>query len=118
MTPFLCQTSNPYFPPIVMRVRGLQRVCRHLTLRTDSGRDFVREVAVTNEAGRMKVGISSCLLGEEVRYNGGHKLSRLCSDELSRYFEYVPLCPEVGIGMGVPRKPIRLVGDPDQPRAV
>lgn len=73
---------------------------------------------MTNEAGRMKVGISSCLLGEEVRYNGGHKLSRLCSDELNRYFEYVPLCPEVGIGMGVPRKPIRLVGDPDQPRAV
>ncbi|MEX2365578.1 MAG: DUF523 and DUF1722 domain-containing protein [Pseudohongiellaceae bacterium] len=66
----------------------------------------------------IKVGISSCLLGEEVRFNGGHKLSRLCSSELSRYFEYVSLCPEVGIGLGVPRKPIRLVGDPAAPRAV
>lgn len=67
---------------------------------------------------RIKVGISSCLLGEEVRYNGGHKLSRLCTHELNRYFDYVSICPEVGIGMGIPRTPIRLVGDPDNPRVV
>ncbi len=67
---------------------------------------------------KIKVGISSCLLGEEVRYNGGHKLSRVCVNELARYFEYQSVCPEVGIGLGVPRKPIRLLGDPAAPRAV
>lgn len=67
----------------------------------------------------IKVAISSCLLGEKVRYDGGHKRSHLlCQGELSRYFQYVPLCPEVGIGMGTPRDPIRLVGDPRAPRAV
>lgn len=67
---------------------------------------------------RIRVGISSCLLGEEVRYNGGHKHSPLCTRELSRYFDFVSVCPEVGIGLGVPRKPIRLVGDPDDPDVV
>lgn len=67
---------------------------------------------------RIKVGISSCLLGQEVRYDGTHKHLRLATDSLSRYFDFVPECPEVGIGMGIPRKPIRLVGDPEQPRAV
>ncbi len=57
-------------------------------------------------------------MGEEVRYNGGHKLSRLCTDTLSDYFDYKPFCPEVGIGLGVPRKPIHLIGDADNPRAV
>ena len=66
----------------------------------------------------IKVGISSCLLGEEVRYNGGHKHSTLCTRDLARYFDFVSICPEVGIGMGVPRKPIRLVGDPADPQAV
>ncbi|TBU96325.1 YbgA family protein [Phytopseudomonas dryadis] len=64
------------------------------------------------------LGISACLLGAEVRYNGGHKASRLCSHALSEYFDFVPLCPEVAIGLGVPRDPIRLVGDPAAPRAV
>lgn len=67
---------------------------------------------------KIRVAISSCLLGEEVRYNGGHKLSQLCTEELGRHFDYVSLCPEVGIGMGVPRKPIRLVGEAAEPRAV
>ena len=67
---------------------------------------------------KIKVGISSCLLGEEVRYNGGHKHSSLCTRDLGRYFEFVSVCPEVGIGMGIPRKPIRLVGDPANPDAV
>jgi uncharacterized protein YbgA (DUF1722 family)/uncharacterized protein YbbK (DUF523 family) len=67
---------------------------------------------------KISVGISSCLLGEEVRFNGGHKHSAICSKELGRYFQFKPICPEVGIGLGVPRKPIRLVGDPMQPRAV
>ena len=67
---------------------------------------------------RIKVGISSCLLGEAVRFDGGHKHLRLCTDSLSRFFEFVPECPEVGIGMGIPRKPIRLVGNVDAPQAV
>ncbi|MEG5265991.1 DUF523 and DUF1722 domain-containing protein [Pseudomonas sp. JDS28PS106] len=65
-----------------------------------------------------KLGISACLLGAEVRYNGGHKESHLCTRALNEYFEFVPLCPEVAIGMGIPREPIRLVGDPDAPQAV
>ena len=58
---------------------------------------------------KIPVGISRCLLGEEVRYNGGHKLSRYCRDHLGNYFEFIDRCPEVEIGMGIPREPIRLV---------
>lgn len=65
-----------------------------------------------------KIAISACLVGEEVRFNGGHKESRLCSQALSEYFEFVPLCPEVAIGLGIPRQPIRLIGDPAHPQAV
>lgn len=67
---------------------------------------------------KISVGISSCLLGEEVRYNGGHKHSSVCTKELGKYFNFKSVCPEVGAGLGVPRKPIRLIGDPRQPRAV
>lgn len=65
-----------------------------------------------------KIAISACLLGAEVRFNGGHKESRLCSQALSEHFDFVSLCPEVAIGLGIPRQPIRLVGDPAKPRAV
>ena len=65
-----------------------------------------------------KIAISACLLGAEVRFNGGHKESRLCSQALSEHFEFVPLCPEVAIGLSIPRQAIRLIGDPDQPQAV
>ncbi len=68
--------------------------------------------------GRVRVGVSACLLGESVRFNAGHKRDRFVSDRLAQYFELVPVCPEVGIGLGIPREPIRLVGDPQQPRAV
>ena len=67
---------------------------------------------------RPKIAISACLMGAEVRFNGGHKESRLCSRTLAEHFEFVPLCPEVAIGMGIPREPIRLVGDPQSPQAV
>lgn len=67
---------------------------------------------------RIQIGVSSCLLGEEVRYNGGHKRSRYVTDTLAEYFDYVPLCPELAIGLGVPRPPIRLVGKIDSPRAI
>ncbi|AOS97017.1 hypothetical protein AUP74_01582 [Microbulbifer aggregans] len=58
---------------------------------------------------KIPVGISQCAMGDPVRYNGGHKHSKVCTQLLGRVFEYVPLCPEVAIGMGVPRQPIRLV---------
>lgn len=67
---------------------------------------------------RIPVGISSCLLGEEVRYDGGHKLDRYVTGVLGRWFEYVPFCPEALAGLGIPRPPIRLAGDPAAPRAV
>lgn len=58
---------------------------------------------------QIQIGISACLLGEQVRFDGGHKQSRYCMDELSRVFFYRPVCPEVAIGMSTPRKTIRLV---------
>ena len=57
---------------------------------------------------RPRVGVSSCLLGEEVRFNGGHKRYRFLTDELGPYVDWVPYCPEVSIGLGTPREPIRL----------
>jgi len=56
----------------------------------------------------LRVGISSCLLGQEVRFDGGHKRDPFINQVLSQYFEFVPFCPEVEIGLGVPRDPIRL----------
>jgi len=56
----------------------------------------------------IKVGISACLLGDQVRFDGGHKKSDFCANELQRHVEFVKLCPEVGIGMPVPRPTIRL----------
>ena len=65
---------------------------------------------------RIRVGISSCLLGAAVRYDGGHKRDAWITGTLARHFEFVPVCPEVAIGLGTPRPPIRLVhtdeGDP------
>ncbi len=55
------------------------------------------------------VGISSCLLGEKVRYDGGHQLDVTIQQTLSQHFDFISFCPEIKIGMGVPRKPIRLI---------
>ena len=66
----------------------------------------------------IRIGISSCLLGENVRYDGGHKLDRFLVDTLGQYVEYVPVCPEVECGLGVPRESMHLVGDPEDPRIV
>lgn len=55
------------------------------------------------------VGISSCLLGDNVRYNGQHRKAHLLLAELSQYVRWVPICPEVEVGMGVPREPVHLV---------
>jgi uncharacterized protein YbgA (DUF1722 family)/uncharacterized protein YbbK (DUF523 family) len=67
---------------------------------------------------KIKLGISACLLGEKVRWNGGHSRDRYLTDMLGQYVEYVPVCPEVECGMGVPRETLRLVGDPDNPNLV
>ena len=66
----------------------------------------------------IKLGISSCLLGERVRWNGTHKLDRFLTDTLGKFVEYVPVCPEVECGFDVPREPLRQVGDPDSPRLI
>ena len=75
-------------------------------------------VSTTETPERIPVGVSRCLLGEAVRYDGGHKHDRYVTGVLGRYFEYVPHCPEALAGLGVPRPPIRLAGDPGVPRAV
>jgi len=67
-------------------------------------------------ASPIRLGISRCLLGDEVRFDGGHKQDKFLTDVLSRYVEWVPVCPEVEAGLGIPREAMRLVGDPRHPR--
>jgi uncharacterized protein YbgA (DUF1722 family)/uncharacterized protein YbbK (DUF523 family) len=67
---------------------------------------------------KIRLGISSCLLGEKVRYDGGHKLDHFLTDTLGGFVEYVPICPEFEAGFGVPREAMRLMGDPATPRLV
>ena len=72
--------------------------------------------SLSAEIEKIPVGISSCLLGQPVRYDGGHKKSSYCTDKLSKYFEFQPVCPEVGIGLGTPRETIRIVFHRDEER--
>jgi uncharacterized protein YbgA (DUF1722 family)/uncharacterized protein YbbK (DUF523 family) len=65
---------------------------------------------------KIKLGISACLLGENVRYDGGHKLDLFLTETLGQYVEYVPVCPEVESGLPVPRESMHLEGNPDSPR--
>jgi uncharacterized protein YbgA (DUF1722 family)/uncharacterized protein YbbK (DUF523 family) len=67
---------------------------------------------------RPKVGVSACLLGHNVRYDGGHKRDRFIIETLGKYIEFIPVCPEAEIGLGIPRPTIRLLGDPQHPRLV
>ncbi|MGD8398701.1 MAG: DUF523 and DUF1722 domain-containing protein [Anaerolineae bacterium] len=78
---------------------------------TDTERD-------RNEEPTIRLGISTCLLGEQVRFDGGHKLDRFLVNTLGQYVEWVPVCPEVEIGLSIPRPSLRLVGDPEDPRLV
>ena len=66
----------------------------------------------------LRLGISRCLLGDEVRFDGGHKRDSFLTDVFGRYVEWVPVCPEVEAGLGTPREAMRLVGDPQKPRLV
>ncbi|NMC44474.1 MAG: DUF523 and DUF1722 domain-containing protein [candidate division Zixibacteria bacterium] len=67
-------------------------------------------------AAEILIGISACLLGQQVRFDGGHKHDRYITDILGQYFRFVPVCPEVEIGMGVPREAVRLTGTPESPQ--
>lgn len=66
----------------------------------------------------IKIGVSTCLLGEKVRFDGGHKNNRYITQTLSHFFEFVPVCPETECGLGIPRESMRLVGDVNHPRLI
>lgn len=66
----------------------------------------------------IKLGVSRCLLGDPVRYDGGHKHDRFITNTLGQYVSFVPVCPEVECGMSIPRESLRLVGSPDNPRLI
>jgi uncharacterized protein YbbK (DUF523 family) len=65
-----------------------------------------------------RIGISSCLLGNKVRHDGGHKHEPYITQTLGRHVEWVPVCPELEVGMGVPRETVRLVGRPTKPKMI
>jgi uncharacterized protein YbbK (DUF523 family) len=67
---------------------------------------------------KIKLGMSSCLLGANVRYDGEHKLDLFLKDTLGAYVKYVPVCPEVECGLGIPRESMHLEGNPESPRLV
>ena len=66
----------------------------------------------------IRIGISSCLLGQEVRWDGGHQRDRFVTDVLGPFVEFVPVCPEYECGLGVPRESMHLEGDPAAPRLI
>lgn len=68
-----------------------------------------------NNEDKISVGLSACLAGHTVRYNGGHSQSKLCLNKLSEHFHYNTFCPEVSAGFGTPRPTMRLVGNPENP---
>ncbi|MCZ2720886.1 DUF523 and DUF1722 domain-containing protein [Marinomonas sp. 15G1-11] len=71
---------------------------------------------IKTEGAPIKVGISSCLLGQNVRFNGGHSRSTYCDNILSNLFAFESFCPEMAAGFGAPRPTLRLEGNPDSPR--
>lgn len=75
-------------------------------------------IPASSKSNRIVVGVSSCLLGQKVRFDGNHKHNKTVTDQLSNHWSYLPICPEMAIGMGVPRRPIRLHGDQSAPRAI
>jgi len=74
---------------------------------------------MTNEThDKPRLGISTCLLGERVRYDGGHKRDRFLTDTFGKFVEWVPVCPEVECGLPTPRESMHLEGDPEDPHLV
>ena len=66
----------------------------------------------------LRIGISQCLLGDKVRYDGGHKRDSFLIEALGQHVEWVPVCPEAELGLGTPREPMRLVGGLQAPRLI
>ena len=81
-----------------------------------SNPSFTQESSNTIVNEQPRVGISQCLLGDEVRYDGGHKRDVFLTDVLAPFVEWMPVCPEVEAGLGTPREAMHLAGDPDSPR--
>ncbi len=67
---------------------------------------------------KIRIGVSACLLGQKVRFDGSHKHDRYLTDTLNKYLDLVPVCPEVEAGFPIPRETFRLIGDPQNPRLV
>ena len=67
---------------------------------------------------KIRIGVSACLMGEQVRYDGQHKHDSYLTGTLAQWFEFVPVCPEFELGLGVPRESMRLEGDPENPRLI
>jgi len=67
---------------------------------------------------QIRIGVSACLLGQKVRFDGGHKHNRYLTDTLADFFELVSVCPEAEVGMGTPRETVRLEGDLENPNMV
>lgn len=77
------------------------------------------EAMAKDQASRkIRLGISACLLGQEVRFDGGHKRDAYIMGSLSQFFEFIPVCPEAAVGLGIPRQPIRLVKTDHGVRAI
>ena len=99
------------------RPRALRESCRNeydARMRSDDP-----DGCEAYEVGRpIRIGVSSCLLGNAVRYDGGHKRDRFVTDLLAQFVEWVPVCPEVEVGMGTPRPALRLVRDGEDVRMV
>src|SRR5688572_7508205 len=77
--------------------------------RIDNRESAINNIVVPREQPPPRIGISRCLLGDEVRYDGGHKRDPFLVSTFGRFVEWVPVCPEVEAGMGTPREPIHLV---------
>jgi len=94
-----------------LHIRKWHHIDFHLKVQKDSAYNITAME-------KIKIGISSCLLGNNVRYDGGHKWDRYVTDTLGVYFEWVPVCPEVEFGLPIPREAMHLVGEPAAPRLV
>ena len=114
MTACICRSfsgsGKRFRPPFVDEKPGASRVFCH-----DSGR-MTQFKGMNRE--KIKLGISSCLMGNSVRYDGGHKLDPYLRHTLGQFIEWVPICPEAECGLPVPREAMDLVGDPGAPRLV
>ena len=71
-----------------------------------------------NLSARPRLGISACLLGEKVRFDGGHRQDAFLCETFGRFVEWIAVCPEIEVGMGVPRETVRLVGAPSDPKMI